>query len=318
MGEHAWMVMLAAVALDLLLGDPQGWPHPVRWMGKAIVWFEPLCRRLWRNEGRAGLAFAAALIGAAWWFSYALLKFMTWLHPVIGLAGSAVMLFYCLAIRSLLDAGLEIYNLLASGRIESARRKLAFIVSRDVGHYQEDDIARATVETVAENLVDGVLSPLFFAALGGVPLAMAYKMVNTLDAMVGYKNARYIRFGKAAARIDDIANIIPARLSVALIAAAARLLGGSTSGRRAWLTAWAEGHHHTSPNAGYPEAAFAGALSVRLNGPNYYHGQLVEKPFLGAAFGNVTASRLLTACHLMLAASLLGVSVFGAISKWTG
>jgi adenosylcobinamide-phosphate synthase len=322
MAEHAWLIICAAVALDLILGDPQGWPHPVRWMGRAIVSFEPLCRRLWTHERLSGSVFAVVLIAAAWGLSFLLLKLLTWLHPIIGTVGATVMLYYCLAIRSLLAAGREIHALLVRGEIDTARQKLSWIVSRDVGHYQSDDIARATVETVAENFVDGVLSPLFFAALGGAPLAMAYKMINTLDSMVGYKNERYLRFGTTAARIDDVANFLPARLSVPLIAAAARLLGGPAGQHRAWRTAWDEGRHHTSPNAGYPEAAFAGALAVRLNGPNYYHGRLVQKPYIGVAFGPVSSRHIPKAWRIMLAASLLGAilwcGVAAVMAAWLG
>lgn len=318
MVDLSWLVICAAVALDLILGDPKGWPHPVRWMGRAITWFEPLCRRLWRNERRSGEVFAIGLVAAAWGFSFLLLKGLAALHPLIGIVAATAMLYYCLAIRSLIEAAMEIHGLLARREIDLARKKLSFIVSRDVAHYQEADIARATVETVAENFVDGVLSPLFFAAVGGAPLAMAYKMINTLDSMVGYKNARYIRFGTPAARIDDAANYLPARLSVPLIVAAARLLGGSGAQRRAWHTASSEGGHHASPNAGYPEAAFAGALAVRLNGPNYYHGRLVNKPYIGVGFGSVTIACIPWSCQLMLVAAMLGAGVLCAVAVLTG
>jgi adenosylcobinamide-phosphate synthase len=318
MNEHTWLVLLGAVALDLILGDSQGRPHPVRWMGRAIVWFEPVCRRIFTHERSAGAVFAVVLIAAAWGASVLLLRVLAWLHPVIGVVGATVMLYYCLAVRSLIDAAREIHGLLTRGETDAARHKLSWIVSRDVARYGKDDIARATVETVAENFVDGVLSPMFFAALGGPALAMAYKMVNTLDSMVGYKNERYVRFGTAAARIDDAANFLPARLSVALIAAAARLLGGSGAQRRAWHTAITEGRHHASPNAGYPEAAFAGALAVRLNGPNYYHGRLVNKPYIGVDFGSVTMASIAQACRLMLVAAMLGVPLLCALAALAG
>ena len=318
MAEHTWLIVCAAVALDLILGDPQGWPHPVRWMGRAIVWFEPVCRRHWKNERLAGTVFAVVLIATVWGISFLLLKGLAALHPFVGIVAATAMLYYCLAIRALMAAALEIHGLLARREIDTAREKLSYIVSRDVAHYREADIARATVETVAENFVDGVLSPLIFAAMGGVPLAMAYKMINTLDSMVGYQNPQYIRFGTAAARIDDAANFLPARLSVALIAIAARLLGGSGAQRRAWHTAITEGRHHASPNAGYPEAAFAGALAVRLNGPNYYHGRLVNKPYIGVGFGSVTKASIPQACRLMLTAAMLGVLLcaLAALAGW--
>jgi adenosylcobinamide-phosphate synthase len=177
------------------------------------------------------------------------------------------------------------------------------IVGRETQTLSAQAVTRAAIETVAENLVDGVVSPLFFAALGGAPLAMAYKMVNTLDSMVGYKNDTYRQFGKAAARIDDAANFIPARLAVPVIALAAQLLAGK--GGRAFGTAWQEGGHHVSPNAGYAEAAFAGTLGVKLIGPAVYHGQRVEKPYIGKAFGDTRPSDIGRACDLMLLAALL-------------
>jgi adenosylcobinamide-phosphate synthase len=166
------------------------------------------------------------------------------------------------------------------------------------------------VETIAENFVDGVLSPLFFATIGGAPLCMAYKMVNTLDSMVGYKNDRYKHFGRWAACIDDGANFVPARLAVPLIGLAAGWMS-PRRGRQALRTALREGRRHSSPNAGYPEAAFAGALGLRLGGPNYYHGRLVEKPYIGIRFGPTAPRHIPKACHLMLLSAMLG-----AIAAW--
>jgi adenosylcobinamide-phosphate synthase len=201
---------------------------------------------------------------------------------------------------------MEILNLLQKGRTAAAREKLSLIVGRDVDRYETADIARASVETVAENFVDGVLSPLFFAVIGGAPLAMVYKMINTLDSMVGYKNRRYRRFGWAAARIDDLANFVPARLSILTIFLASRVLDRGR-GRSALLTAINEGANHSSPNAGYPEAAFAGALYVKLNGPNRYGGVLVDKPYIGIDFGSVRMDHIRKACELMVLAT--GVAV---------
>jgi adenosylcobinamide-phosphate synthase len=175
-------------------------------------------------------------------------------------------------------------------------------VGREVKDLSEDGVARAAVETVAENLVDGVISPLFFAAIGGAPLALAYKMINTLDSMVGYKNETYRLFGKTAARIDDVANFLPARLSVPVIALVAHLLAGR--GKIAFKTAVREGRQHTSPNAGFSEAAFAGALGVRLGGPNFYHGKRVEKPYIGKVFDSAHKHHIKSACELMMLSAI--------------
>ena len=305
-----WLTLPAAFALDALVGDPPSLPHPIRWMGRAIEHSEPFWRRTVASERLAGLLFAASLILGCWLVALLVIGLAWKAHALFGFVVETVLLFYCLSAKSLRQAALEIDRLLAAGEVDRARARVRMIVGRDVDRYGADDIARATVETVAENVVDGVLSPLFFAALGGAPLALAYKMVNTLDSMVGYKNPRYLLFGRAAARIDDAANFLPARLAVPLIALAARRVEGASS-RQALDTARREGKNHASPNAGYPEAAFAGALGVRLNGPNVYHGVLVDKPFLGAGFGPVTRAHIARACRLMT-----WTAVYGGLAAW--
>ena len=305
-----WLTLPAAFFLDALIGDPPSLPHPIRWMGRAIEQSEPFWRRTVASERLAGLLFAASLLLGCGLVAL-LVTGLAWkVHSLLGFAVETVLLFYCLSAKSLRQAALEIDRLLAAGEVDRARAQVRMIVGRDVDRYEADDIARATVETVAENVVDGVLSPLFFAALGGAPLALAYKMVNTLDSMVGYKNPRYLLFGRAAARIDDVANFLPARLAVPLIALAAHRVEGA-SPALALQTARREGKNHSSPNAGYPEAAFAGALGVRLNGPNVYHGVLVDKPYLGAAFGPVTRAHIARACRLMSLTALAG-----ALAAW--
>jgi adenosylcobinamide-phosphate synthase len=198
---------------------------------------------------------------------------------------------------------MAVFNALTQTRIDDARSKVACIVGRDVEHLNLEEISRATVETVGENLVDGVISPLFYAAIGGAPLAMAYKMINTLDSMIGYKNDKYRDFGKLAARIDDVSNFIPARLSIPVISLAAQII--DRKGVRTFQTALSEGANHTSPNAGYSEAAFAGALGVRLGGPSYYHGRLVSKPFLGIPFNPISPNHIRKACDLMMLSALI-------------
>ncbi len=308
-----WLIIPAAFALDAVLGDPPTWPHPIRWMGKSIEALEPVYRKWMSNEVIAGLLFAFTLI-MVWWGGTAVISHAAYgLHPGVGFGLEVILIYYCLSARSLSDAGMEIHRLLSQDQVDDARSALAMIVGRDVNHYQNEEIARASVETVAENFVDGVLSPLFFAAIGGAPLAVAYKMINTLDSMVGYKNDRYLRFGRAAAHIDDIANFIPARLSVPIIALAAGLLAPG-KGRHSMVTAKDEGRRHSSPNAGYPEAAFAGALSVKLNGPNFYGGVLVEKPYIGAAFGVVGVARIRKGCQLMMLSAVISMAVAWVLS----
>jgi adenosylcobinamide-phosphate synthase len=309
-------ILPAAFALDAVAGDPRWLPHPIRWMGRAIEICEPLFRRQFNNEVWAGGLFALFLISGCYAVSALLTGFAYAVRPFLGMALEVIMIFYCLSARSLYQAAMQIYYLLQKGHIDEARSKLAMIVGRDVAAYGRDDIARAAVETVAENFVDGVLSPLFFAAIGGAPLSMAYKMVNTLDSMVGYKNDRYLRFGRIAARIDDLANYIPARLCVPIIALATQIIAGR-NGLRAMNTGFREGAHHSSPNAGYPEAAFAGALGVKLNGPNTYGGRLVDKPFIGVAFGSAGVQHVQRACQLMMVSAFLGcVAAWCLSSVW--
>lgn len=306
------LIIPAAMALDVLVGDPRNLPHPIRWMGLCIEKCEPRFRRLVKNEYIAGVLFALVLIIGCWALVMLSIHVADNIHPLAGCFLEVVLVFYAISARSLCDAAMEIFHRLQDGRTAAARHELSLIVGREVDRYETADIARASVETVAENFVDGVLSPLFFAVIGGAPLAMAYKMINTLDSMVGYKNRRYRRFGWAAARIDDLANFVPARLSILIICLASMVLD-TGRGRSALTTAINEGANHNSPNAGYPEAAFAGALYVKLNGPNRYGGVLVDKPFIGIDFGSVRIDHIRKACDLMmLATGITGLCAWSA------
>ncbi|MFH0729418.1 MAG: adenosylcobinamide-phosphate synthase CbiB [Pseudomonadota bacterium] len=305
------MIFPLALVLDLVIGDPHGLPHPIRWMGFAIRFFEPRFRSGSRRLGRSGLLFALFLILLTWGSTFLLVTVAGVVHPLLKTGIEIVLIYYCLSINSLQKAAREVGAALEANQLERARERLSLIVGRDVQGLGVSGVSRAAVETVAENFVDGVMSPLFFALIGGAPLCMAFKMVNTLDSMVGYKNETYIDFGKAAARIDDIANFIPGRLSVPVISLAAQLLG-----RRGWQTfrtALSEGKRHASPNSGWPEAAFSGALGIKLGGPNYYQGRLVEKPYIGVRFGEADGSRIEKACALMLLSSLLWSAVVWGI-----
>jgi adenosylcobinamide-phosphate synthase len=299
----SWYILPAAFVLDLFLGDPRSWPHPVRWMGRAIEIFEPRFRKIPGSLVMSGVLFTAFLVVFSGILCALVLHTAQWIHPWIANGIEIVIIYFCISARSLEDAAMEIYKCLGHNRVADARKKVAFIVGRDVDSYEQEGISRAVVETVAENLVDGVIAPLFFAAIGGAPLAVIYKMVNTLDSMIGYKNEKYTQFGKASARLDDILNILPARLSIPIISLATHVLSGN--GARSWRTALREGAHHSSPNAGYPEAAFAGALAVKLNGPNYYNGKLVDKPYIGVNFGKTLPVDIKKACHIMMLSSLL-------------
>lgn len=308
----SFYVLPAAFVLDLCLGDPQFLPHPVRWMGKAIERFEPIFRKLPLSPAFSGSVFTATLAIGTWGITALLLLAAQAFQPVMKDFLEIILIYYCLSARSLDDSAMDVSRCLKQRELKDAKAKVALIVGRDVNDYQEDGIARAAVETVAENLVDGVISPLFFAAIGGGPLALAYKIVNTLDSMVGYKNEKYLFFGKASARLDDVLNYIPARMSVPIIALASQLLSGK--GARSFETAVKESANHSSPNAGLPEAAFAGALAVKLNGPNTYNGKLVNKPYIGIHFGKTENFHIKRACDIMMLATLMGLIILWTMS----
>ena len=306
------LVLPAAWVLDLVLGDPERMPHPVRWMGAAIAGAEPRFRKLHVDLRTSGALMAALLIFVSWAIAAAVVAAARWLSPVAAVAVEVLIVFACISTRSLATEAEGMAQALAGGSVGDARRRLGRIVGRDTRHLSRSQMARATVETVAENLVDGVVAPLFFAAIGGAPLAAAYRMVNTLDAMVGYRNERYRRFGAFAARIDDAANWIPARISVPVIALAAQIL--CRRGRTSRAVAASDGRRHTSPNAGLPEAAFSGALKVRLGGPSRYGGTIVEKPWIGAQFSGVQPADISRARDLMVLASLLSMVAMTLLS----
>jgi len=307
--EGLALALTLAVVLDMLLGDPLWLPHPVRWMGKAIERLEPRFRGLSLSLLVSGALMAAILVISTWIIGWLLVKIAVTIHPAAGTLIQALMIYTCISSRSLAVAALAVGKALGESGLNAGRQAVSMIVGREVDRLDEKGVTRAAVETVAENLVDGFVSPLFFAFLGGAPLAMAYKMVNTLDSMVGYKDDRYLLFGRFAARTDDVANFIPARLSVPFIALAAQLLNGR--GRAAMNTAFRDGRAHASPNAGYPEAAFAGALGMWMGGPNHYHGQLKEKPVIGKGLADARPAHIHQACRLMSTTSLL-VFIFAA------
>ena len=309
-----WYILPAAFVLDLILGDSPSFPHPVRWMGKAIDFLEPYFRKIPGGLVVSGFIFTTFLVIAAGVLTWLVLQIAHWLSPYAKNGIEIILIYFCISARSLEKAALEIHRDLVAHKVMAARKKVAMVVGRDVDKYGEEGLSRATVETVAENLVDGVIAPIFFAAIGGAPFAMMYKMVNTLDSMIGYKNEKYISFGKVSARLDDALNYIPARLSIPIICLATEILSGQ--GKRSFRTAIVEGANHSSPNAGYPEAAFAGALAVKLNGPNYYGGKLVTKPYIGVAFENTLPEHIIKACHIMLLASGIWVAVVWGVSTF--
>jgi len=301
-------IVLAAVLLDLLLGDPRWLPHPVVFIGRLIKALEMLLRRRVSDELAGGVLLLALTVGITALSAWLLLQAAFLIHPVVGAALSALLGWTCLAARSLHRESNRVAEALRVGDMDGARRSLSCIVGRDTAGLDEPAIWRAAVETVAENSSDGVIAPLFCLMLGGPVLAIAYKAVNTLDSMVGYKNETYLRFGWASARFDDLANWIPARLTGLLMVAAAPLAGLSLKG--AWWIMVRDGRNHASPNSGIPEAAAAGALGVQLGGASSYFGKRVDKPIIGDPLHPLSCAAYRGAVRLMYGAEALLVAAW--------
>ena len=303
-------ILAAAYLFDWIAGDPEWFPHPVRLMGKCIEQGERRLRRhgqTARGELVAGGFLAFGMVAGVY---FGTAKTIAWTHKRnrwVGVATETVLAWTCLASRSLHDEASAVIAALDEGDVAQARKRLARIVGRDTHHLEEQEISRAVIETVAESASDGVIAPLFYMAVGGVPLAMAYKAVNTLDSMIGHADERYFYFGKAAARLDDVANFLPARLTALGIAAIAAVIEDASpaSAIDTWLK---DGSKHKSPNAGQPESAMAGALQVRLGGTNFYDGEIVEAPLIGERFSQPSLQQAKEAIKIVAAVSALGVA----------
>ncbi len=314
-------IVASAFMIDLAIGDPRALPHPVVGMGHVISKLErplrtaalwPLLRRLARPFGGsaedialklAGTAYPLLLVGGSFLIGWTLLFLLGLLHPWLAYGAAAWMISTTIAAKGLADAGLDVYRLLKENKLSEARQALAMIVGRDTDKLGESEIARGAVETVAENIVDAIVSPLFYAFIGGAPLALAYRAVNTLDSMVGYKNEKYRNLGWAFARLDDLANWIPARLSALAIVAAAVLL--KLRSRRVLGTVRRFARLHPSPNSGFPESAVAGALGVQLGGLNYYKGVASDRARMGEPLEPLEAEHIRLAVRILYVSSAL-------------
>jgi adenosylcobinamide-phosphate synthase len=267
---------LLGYLLDLLLGDPPSWPHPVRLLGRACQHWEKV---FYAQEVMAGGLYWVAVLGTTFAAAVAALVLAALLPRLFGLALLSYLIYAGLATRSLHRESALVDEALARRDLAGARAHLAMIVGRETAHLSPEEIRRALLETVAENLADGVVAPMFYLLLLGLPGLFLYKAANTMDSMVGYKNYRYSRFGRVAARMDDVLNFLPARACSLLLVLTASLT--ALDGPGAWRILRRDAGKAASPNAGWPEAALAGALKVRLGGPSTYFGRLVDKPYLG-------------------------------------
>ncbi len=310
--------MIAAAGgflLDLALGDPEGFPHPVVLMGKAITFLEKRLRRLFPDtpggKRAAGVCLACALPLAVLGSSLGLLRLAGLIHPALRFFAELLWCWQSLAMCCLRKESENVRRRLDAGDLGQARAAVGRIVGRDTGNLDGPGVIRAAVESVAENFSDGETAPLFWMLIGGAPLALCYKAVNTMDSMVGYKNETYRDFGRAAAKLDDAANLIPARIAALLLIASSGLPGyDRKNARRIWRR---DRRRHASPNSAQTEAAMAGALGIQLGGPASYFGKRVEKPFLGDPLKEPVPEDISRANRLMYAGGFLGLAAMGLI-----
>ena len=289
---HYFLVLslLLGWLLDWLFGDPVRLPHPIVWFGKAIAWCEHRLNQGSYRKAKGGMT-AVALIAATYAIGFLINSQLSIINFLV--------VFYCLAGTTLIREVREVF-LALDRSLDAGRKQVARIVGRDTSELSAQEVRTAALETLAENLSDGVIAPLFWFALLGTPGMLAYKMVNTLDSMIGYKTERYRDFGCWAAHIDDVANFIPARLTALLMVLAA--------GKPQLATfVWKNGRKHASPNSGYPEAALAGILDCRFGGPHHYFGQLFDKPYIGSNDRPLTTADMGTAIRVNRTAEILMV-----------
>ncbi len=296
-----------ALLLDQLLGDPRWLPHPVRLIGALQTYLETLTRRLIPHAKAAGIVTVLITLTVTGGATYVLLLGAGKVHPIAYDAVAIILLYTSFAARDLARHAFAVYQALQKDDIALARKRVAMIVGRDTADLDEAGVARAGVESVAESLVDGVTAPIFYALLGGPVGALLYKAINTGDSMFGYKNERYIEFGWGAARLDDLVNFLPARLTALFVPLAAFFLG--LKSRDSLRILRRDCRAHISPNAGFPEAAVAGALGVQLGGDSSYFGKTISKQTIGDAKQKIVAGHLRSAVSLMLLSSFLFFAV---------
>lgn len=308
---YAIIALTLGFGLDLLIGDPHGVIHPVVLIGKLISALEKLLRRLFpktpKAERIAGGVLWLAVVSITAGLSWSLLKLGYWVSPWLGLALQTLMTTQILATKSLKTESMKVYTALKNGTLTCARQAVSMIVGRDVEHLDEAGVARAAVETVAENTSDGILAPLFYLAIGGPVLGFFYKAVNTMDSMLGYVEPPYRDFGYVSAKMDDVFNFLPARLSALLMLAAGTLLG--MDGKNGWKIFRRDRFNHASPNSAQTESVCAGLMGLRLGGDAWYHGQLHKKKFIGDDLRPIQAEDIPAACRLLYGTAGLSLAL---------
>ena len=306
------LALLIGFCLDLLLGDPHWAPHPVRAIGALIAGLEKGLRRLFPKSPAGELTGGVVLVVLTLAIPTGLTVLLLWacrlVNPWLALAVESLLSYQLLATKSLAAESRKVYDALKTGDLDKARYAVSMIVGRDTASLDEAGVARAAVETVAENASDGVIAPLIFLAIGGAPLGMFYKEANTMDSMVGYKNDKYLYFGRAAAKFDDILNFFPARIAGVLMCLGSTAAG--YDGKNAWRVFQRDRKNHKSPNSAHTEAACAGALQLRLAGPNFYFGKLVEKPYIGDDQRPIEALDILRSGRILYATAFFALLLF--------
>lgn len=301
--------------LDLIVGDPQNPIHPIRIIGSLCKTVEKFFRSILKRYLKvAGLLTWILVVFIVFIFNYLLLKVTYRINPSVTMILGSVMIYFCISTKALKIEGLKVVKYVIKDDIEGARKQLSYIVGRDTKNLDKESILKAVVETVAENMSDGVIAPLFYAGIGGAPLAFLYKAVNTMDSMFGYKNDKYIEFGYFPAKLDDVFNYIPARLSGYFIVGVSFILG--LDYKNSFKIYKRDKNNHSSPNSAHPEAAVAGALNVQLGGPNYYFGKLVEKQTIGDDREKIDINKVNNTNNILYCSAVLGC-IMALIINWS-
>ncbi len=318
--RYSLYALIGGFLLDLVLGDPHTPYHPACIIGKYISGYEKLLRKhlLKDNAGeklqkRAGIYLVVLVLITATLIPALLLMAAYWMHPYVGLGAEMIMCYAVLAARSLQTESMKVYDALQTDGLEAGRKAVSMIVGRDTQNLDEKGVTKAAVETIAENFSDGVVAPMFYMILGGTVAGYFYKAINTMDSMVGYKNEKYLYFGRAAAHLDDIVNYIPARISALVMIGASFLM--KLDGPNAWKIFIRDRHNHASPNSAQTEAVAAGALDVMLAGDAYYFGQLYHKKTIGDDIRPIEVNDIRVMNRLMYASAWITL-VLMSVVKW--
>ena len=297
-------VFLGAYIVDIIVGDPHRFPHPVVIIGKFVRFLEDKIRRSSSvDKKKGGIILWFTVVIPVYFITLGIVEGCFFINPLFGAMITILLASLTLATKSLYDESKVVLNALNRGDMGEARKRLSMIVGRDTKDLNGEEILRAVIETISENLSDGIVAPMFYLSLGGLPLAMAYKAVNTLDSMVGYKNDRYTDIGWFSAKMDDMANLIPARLTGLIIVATSFIL--RFNWRDSWRIMRRDGRNHSSPNSGISEAAVAGALDIQVGGENRYFGEITRKPTIGDKIKEIDKRDIKKAWVIMFTSSLL-------------